>query len=108
VVIADAKTHRIEDVIDLRDPAEVPLGWCRGLSVVDETTLWIGFSRIRPTKFREHVSWVKSGFRKPKPTHIALYDLRTRTPLQEIDLEPVGVHTVFSVISNACGHDAEP
>ncbi len=101
VVVVDERTHKVEDVIDLndREGSDAPLGWCRGLSIADPSRAWVGFSRFRPTRFVENVRWIKSGFqRRRKPTHIALYDLITRRRLCEIDVESLGLHTVFSIV----------
>lgn len=79
-----------------------PLGWCRGLQSEDGKTAWVGFSRIRRTKLRQNLSWVRHGFRedffqKRLPSRIALYDLERRVRLKEIDIEPAGVNAVFSI-----------
>ena len=89
---------RVEDVIDLtalHDP-DILLGWCRGLALQDGQ-MWVGFSRIRPTRFRENVGWIMSGFKRAMPTHIGLYDLKARRCVREIDLEPLGLGAVYSV-----------
>ena len=56
IVVADPDRCVVEDVIDLTEmsPENVQLGWCRSLNVRDGIA-WVGFSRIRPTKFRENV-----------------------------------------------------
>lgn len=104
LVVVDQHTLKVEDIVDLNPKGGqgLVLGWCRGLSIVDGTRVWVGFSRVRPTKLKENVSWIKNGFRQRRmPTHIALYDLAKRERIREIDLEPLGMHTVFSVISAA-------
>jgi hypothetical protein len=76
------------------------LGWCRGVLPVDEQRLWVGFSRVRKTRFQDNVLWVKRVFKEgmvEKPTHISLYDLGQKRCLQEFDLEPHGVDTVYSI-----------
>lgn len=106
VVIVNQETLKVEEVVDLnaQDGQGPLLGWCRGLQVADATKVWVGFSRVRPTKLKENVSWIKNGFRRRRmPTHIALYDLVKKERLREIDLEPLGLHTVFSVIGGADG-----
>ena len=79
-----------------------PLGWCRGVQSEDGDTAWVGFSRLRRTKLRQNLSWVRHGFRegyfhKRQPTRIALYDIERSARLQEIDLEPAGLNAVFSI-----------
>jgi hypothetical protein len=100
VVIANARTRQMVAFVDLNTPGGPTLGWCRGLSVVDDNRAWVGFSRIRPTKIAENISWIKNGFkRRRRPTHIALYDLAGAKCLHEIELESLGLHTVFSIIA---------
>lgn len=98
VIVANPRTLTVEDVIDLNTmhDQDVLLGWCRGLKI-DRGTMWVGFSRIRPTKIRENVSWVMRGFKRAMPTHIGCYDLVKRRCLQEIDLEPMELSAVYSV-----------
>lgn len=98
IVVANPRTLRVEDMIDLTTmhPADTLLGWCRSL-LFEERRVWVGFSRIRPTKFRENVGWVAHGFRRVLPTHIACYDLDERRCVSEIDLEPYGLNAVFGI-----------
>jgi len=98
IVVANPSTLRIEEVIDLttmHDP-ELLLGWCRGI-LVEGTRAWVGFSRIRPTKFREAVGWVRTGFKQSLQTHIACYDLAARRCITEIELEDQSLNAVFSI-----------
>ncbi|HEX2644357.1 MAG TPA: hypothetical protein VHU81_15280 [Thermoanaerobaculia bacterium] len=79
-----------------------PLGWCRGLLPVGDTRAWVGFTRIRYTRLRRNLSWIRHGFRetehhRQRPTRIALYDLEEPALLQEIDLEEAGLGALFSV-----------
>jgi hypothetical protein len=99
IVIVDADTLRVMETVDLTrfHPDRTLLGWCRGV-LVDEDRIWVGFSRIRPTQFRENVSWVARGFRREKPTHIACYDLQWRACLAEINLEPAGLSALYSIL----------
>lgn len=98
LVIVDRHALRVEEVLDLagmQDP-NTQQGWCRALFFDDER-VWVGFSRLRPTRFRDNVSWVKSGFRRFAPTHIACYDLKDRRRVSEIDLEAHGLNAVFGI-----------
>ena len=99
IVIVDAETLRPVDVVDLNEihGDRVLLGWCRGV-LVEGDTIWVGFSRIRPTRFRANVAWAARGFRHSKPTHIACYDLSRRTCLAEIDLEPPGLSALYRIL----------
>ena len=99
IVIVDQATLRVEEVFDLNVAASdgTLLGWCRGLYIENQKA-WVGFSRLRPTKFRENVSWVTKGFKTILPTRIGCYDLSTRECLEVVDLEPFGLNAVFSVL----------
>jgi hypothetical protein len=102
LVIANPRSLKIEEIIDLTsidNHAEMLLGFCRGVLMLDETRAWIGFTRVRKTKFKEKILWAKQGFReRQKPTHIALYDIAGKRCLREIDLEQYGVNAVFSIL----------
>ncbi len=106
IVIANSRSLRVEEVVDLKeiDGQNALLGWCRGLLPLDERRIWVAFTRVRKTKFRENILWVKHVLRPgmtEKPTHIALYDLAERRLLQEFDLEECGMNIVFSVLEKA-------
>ena len=98
VVEVDAETLVVERVLDLAAAAgtDTLLGWARGICV-DDDGLWVGFSRIRPTKFRENVAWALRGFRHVRPTHIAHFDPDAGEINNWIDLEPIGLTAIFSV-----------
>jgi hypothetical protein len=102
VVIANRKTLKIEETIDLNqmsNQSDQVLGWCRGVLPVDERWIWIGFTRVRPTRFVENVAWIKhGGTYRHKPSHLALYDLESKCCAQEIELEPHGLGVVFSLL----------
>jgi hypothetical protein len=102
IVIANAHTKAVEQVIDLKETSDrnALLGWCRGLLPLDARSIWVGFTKVRKTQLLENVLWVRNVFRDhmtTKPTHIALYDIRDRTCLQEINLEPHGMNIVFGI-----------
>lgn len=101
IVIANPQTRQIVDVIDLKEidnPEHALLGWCRGLLIVDERTVWAGFTKVRKTKFREKLNWVKHAFHDGEsPTHMALYDIHARKLLRSIDLEKYGLNVLFSI-----------
>ena len=101
IAIANNRTLQVEKTIDLNSMSghsgEI-LGWCRGLLPIDERWLWVGFTRVRPTKFVENVAWIRNPASRRKPSHIALYDLKLRKCEQEIELEPHGIGVVFSLL----------
>jgi hypothetical protein len=102
VVIANLKTLKVEQTINLNQVKGATgqvLGWCRGVLPLDERYAWVGFTRVRPTKFVENVAWIKrGGAARHKASHIALYDLQKMTCQQEIELEPHGIGVIFSLL----------
>ena len=100
VVIADTASLQVVEVIDLNAISDDGiLGWCRGIHVVGDEA-WVGFSRLRPTAFRENVAWVREGFRRSLGTHIARYDLRRRVLCERVPLEDsTPLNAVFSIMS---------
>jgi hypothetical protein len=104
VVVASLDGDRIERIVDLNRAAGSPLalGWCRGLALPSERHAVVGFSRLRPTKFRENVRWVKHRLGLAStpgnlPCRIACFDLQEERLLWEVDLEEHGLAAVFSV-----------
>ncbi|HEY8671694.1 MAG TPA: hypothetical protein VIL63_12685 [Terriglobales bacterium] len=102
VVIVNRHSLQVEDVVDLKaiNGETALLGWCRGLMGLGDGKFWVGFTRVRKTKFRDNVLWVRSIFHDgmpEKPTHMAIYDLPGRECLQEFDLEAHGMNVVFSI-----------
>ena len=102
VLIADAASLRIEEVVDLNavHGPDVQLGWCRGIFIRDHQ-IWLGFSRLRSTKFRENVKWVVQGFKTALPTRIARYDFAKRQCVAEINLERHGLNAVYGIFPAA-------
>src|SRR5215472_15970346 len=104
IILVNRQTRAVERVIDLRriqdrDQQKLP-AWCRGVLPTGDDTLWVGFTRIRRTLFRENVRWAKQFLKEGtvvKPTHIALFDLANERCLQEIDLEPYGMNCIFGI-----------
>jgi hypothetical protein len=101
LVLVDRETLKVSNVVDLKlidNECRALLGWCRGLMILDEAKVWVGFTRVRKTRFKENLNWVKHVFHDvEKPTHLALYDLSARKCLREIDLEPYGMNVVYSI-----------
>jgi hypothetical protein len=99
VIIVDVHSLAIERVLDLNELGEenVQLGWCRGV-MVDDGRLWVGFSRLRMTKVRENLSWVRWGFKRQASTRVACYDLDDPRLVAEIDLQEHGLDAVFSIL----------
>jgi hypothetical protein len=99
VVIAGKHSLAIESVIDLRTfyPPDTLVGWTRGIAV-DEHGFWVGFSRLRQTRFRENLEWVMKGFKHEPRTRVAYFDLSKGTVGPSFELEVAGMNAVFSVL----------
>jgi hypothetical protein len=100
IAIVDSSTLEVVERHELgRTPGrddDAVLGWCRSLHIEGEFC-WVGFSRIRPTRLRQTVSWVRTGGLQQAPTRIARYRMSDWTCDAEIDLEPFGLNAVFTV-----------
>ena len=103
VVFAGRDSLRVERAVDLAavNGREMLLGWCRGPLCVDPDKFWVGFTRIRRTRFQENLFWLNHTIRNrmlKKPAHIALYNISAGTCLQEFNLEQYGMNVVFSIL----------
>lgn len=105
VVIADPLTCEVTAVHDLNAMTDTTktLGWCRGLHVLEADRVLVGFSRLRPSKFRENVQWVKFqvGQRESSgrlPTRVGLYDLSAGRLIWDVNLEKHQCNAVFSIL----------
>ena len=105
IVMVDPKSLQVVNAIDLKtidNEGGTALGFCRGVLPLDQGRAWVGFTRLRQTKFKEKVAWVKQGLREHRrPTHVALYDLAAKKCLKEINLEEYGMNAVFSILTEA-------
>ena len=104
IVIADRSRLEVVQIIDLNEihkgheRENVVLGWCRGILPLDERRVWVGFTRVRRTRFKENVLWIKHSFGETeRSTHVALYDIAEKKCLQEIDLEQHGMSVIFGI-----------
>ncbi len=78
------------------------LGWCRGIAVLGDADVIVGFSRLRHTKLRENLKWLgnkllNQEFALHEPTRIARYDLADRRETWRLDVEPFGMNAIYSV-----------
>lgn len=98
LVVANPDTLAIEEVVEFSRMHDdgVLLGWCRGLAFHGQY-LWVGYSRLRPTKWRENVGWAARGFKRVSPTHVACYDLAERRRVADINVEDAGLNAIFSI-----------
>src|SRR6185295_1559490 len=103
VVVVDIATLRVSCRYDLNTmyDGSRSLGWARGLEVIDDDHIVVGFSRLRPTKWKQNIQWVKTRLggeaRDVFPTRIAMFDVRRGRLCWEVDLEQAGMNAVFSI-----------
>ena len=81
--------------------SEFPLGWCRGL-LVEGAQAWVGFSRLRFSRLRKNLSWIRRGFKGSyvhhHPTRVVQVDMNTASIVSEVNLEASGINAVFSIL----------
>lgn len=104
LVVADLERAVVEKVVDLNrlSGEERALGWCRGVRPVTDDLVLVGFSRLRPSRIRENLRWVKHRMGKRPtagdlPTRVALYDLAAGRLLWQANLEEHGLNALFSI-----------
>lgn len=104
VVLASWREGRVLREWDLNelDDRPGPLGWCRGIHP-HGGLVYVGFSHLRRTRFRQNVAWVKdrlsASSRQARSTRIVAYDLRgSGEKVAEWDLEAGGMGAVFSIL----------
>lgn len=99
----DVDAGRVVHRWDLREMSDrdVPLGWCRGLVFLSDSTVAVGFSRLRPTRWEENVRrlkrWLGARGWGTLPTRVGVFDLADGRLLEEHDLEPAGLNAIFSL-----------
>lgn len=112
VLIVDPQSCKVLEVINLRDfvDTDYPLGWCRGIKIVDSERIIVGFSRLRQTKLHEKVRWAKAQVRRLSgdenyaqslpslPTRISCFNLTTRSLEWEVPLSDHKIDAVFSIL----------
>ncbi|WP_415371528.1 hypothetical protein [Patiriisocius sp. Uisw_047] len=105
VVIIDKATMKESKSIKLTGEKEVegtPLGWCRGI-YVDEDYFYVGFTKLRTTKFTENLDWVKTIVSKkklidkPLPTRIEKYTI-DGTYVSQFIFPKDSIFNIFSII----------
>lgn len=96
VVIADTNTCRVEEVINLNEISRKneQLGWCRGLEVRGDD-LFVGFTQIRKSKFREYGSWIVHK-EETLPARVAHYSLSKKKLINEWPIGSKGA-AIFSI-----------
>jgi outer membrane protein assembly factor BamB len=102
IVIVDGNSLKVkkEYNLNLFSNAKQSLGWCRGIKVLDENTVIVGFSRIRSSKNSPVDAPLLNIYNNVLPTRICCYNLTDGKLLWEHPLEQYGVNAVFSLHTN--------
>ena len=100
IVVADCHHHQVLNVYDLNQMTNTthPLGWCRGLHILNEDQVIVGFTRVRPQ--RKMTAEGKAEWRGGYgvlPTRIACYDLKLGSLLWEQPLERDNMNAIYSI-----------
>ena len=112
IYIADPRSCAVTAFIDLNEfvDSDILLGWCRGIKVIDADRIVVGFSRLRQTKLRDKVRWVKAQVRRLSgdadyaesllslPTRISCFNLKKRALEWDMPLSEHKMDVVFSVL----------
>ncbi len=102
IIVVDRKTLQVRERIDLKmlEGVDRPLGWCRGIAF-DKEFAYVAFGRLRPTKFRENISWARdflAGRVSITKTRIVCYNLKTREKVDEYIMPKNELSAIYSII----------
>ena len=107
IIRVNSQTLAVHPPIDLSAfwDDRLQVGWCRGIHVIDEDRVIVGFSRLRHTAARAAVHFARHSWRRlqgiraraSRPTRIACLNLRRQVVEWETVLEDYDMHAVFSV-----------
>jgi hypothetical protein len=104
LVLLDPETGQVARRILLQadDTTGEPLGWCRGLWIADGLA-WVGFTRIRATRLRASLAWVRGRLRgRPvatrRLTRVVAFELDTGRPALQIALQDVELDVLMGMV----------
>lgn len=100
--IADPASKVIEEDINLLniEGRKEAKGWCRGV-YLDGDIIYVGFSKLRRTRNRKKVAWVKNimtGTSDQLKAHVAAYDIKKRKKLNEWTFAEGSVDAIYSIL----------
>jgi hypothetical protein len=95
VVVVDKTSLQIVKDYNLNEITRVDtsLGWCRGIEVLDQDKVIVGFTRIRPSKNSQS----SSNSYGILPTRVVCYDLKEKKQLWDMPLESFGINAIYSI-----------
>lgn len=101
LVVVSALTRKVEEVLDLNrlNPTGSKIGWCRGLEV-EGTTAYVGFTRLRRSKWHGAFDTVKDVLRgRKRNSHIERIDMQRRELVDSYDYAEDNSSAIFALMS---------
>ncbi|WP_260293759.1 hypothetical protein [Sedimenticola hydrogenitrophicus] len=105
IMIADANQKTVIETLEINKLTEFDgvRGWCRGL-LIDDDILYIGFSRLRKTRAKGKLAWVKKLAKRNKNdvftyASILAFDLKSGKIVADYPLPEESIHAIYSVIN---------
>jgi hypothetical protein len=88
-------------VLPAPDRSTEPLGWCRGLAFAGGL-VWVGFTRIRATRARERLAWVRGRLRgrryaTRRPSRVVAYTIDPIRIVHTVELAGSGMDAVCAI-----------
>ncbi|OAS84631.1 hypothetical protein [Metabacillus litoralis] len=100
IVIVNANNLIVEKVINLVEITNniKKIGWCRGIKPLNDDTILVGFSRIRPSReINPNGTISLNGQYGVLPTRLACYDIKKKKLLWEKNLEDYNLNAIYSI-----------
>jgi hypothetical protein len=100
IVIVNANNLIVEKVINLVEITNniKKIGWCRGIKPLNNDTILVGFSRIRPSReINPNGTISLNGQYGVLPTRLACYDIKKKKLLWEKNLEDYNLNAIYSI-----------
>lgn len=107
LVVADPDTSTVVEEIDLLslEPRREVKGWCRGI-LFQEEIVYVAYSRIRPTRDRRKVAWLRRfapSLRRHRQAQVVAYDLKARKKVAEWLFPDDLIHAIYSILPEPAG-----
>ena len=103
IVVVNSKTKKIEADLNLTSfgGERVVRGWCRGIDITPEGIAYVSFSRLRPTRQKSKIGWIKNivkrKIRIKRSASILCVDLNSRKIINEWDIDESIIHAIYTV-----------
>ncbi|MCA9232400.1 MAG: hypothetical protein KDA57_17255 [Planctomycetales bacterium] len=101
VVVANIYTKQVEQIVDLNElnPGHARIGWARGIEV-DGNFAYVGFTRLRYTKWKEALRSLKDSISLPlRNSHIEKVDLLSCELVDDFDYGNARGAAIFTLMN---------